>query len=252
MAESSPSFKLVTNRVGTKDVRIRWGIGKPQKKSPLNLTTERLSETSEEKARRLLGHVSRAEFDSFQEYGFIAAHSEKGFTNTPSKDEYVPRKDDIITPSPVDLKRFENRSVLILVTTARLIDPDSLEKFGTVKTTNVLYCAVGEKDGKTIIQGGGRLHRDFLNRQGNVSAFKLVFDDKGVADEYIDWLKKEPSNALNGVLKKAIGEYDEQGKFVQTLLPSPRADDGRQCNDPIPNPANDKVETIIRDVRNLK
>ncbi len=65
----------------------------------------------------------------------------------------------------------------------------------------------------------------------NMSSFKLVFDTSDAANEYTNWLQTSPNDALGTVLRRAIGSYDENGNFKQTLLPSTATPKGK-FNDP--------------------
>ncbi len=118
------------------------------------------TETPEQKAERLLTRVSQAEFDSFQEYSYVSTRSIKGFVSTKSDDYDLHRENDIVTYSPQD-SIFKNRSVLIPRSVARIIDPKLVTQYdfeGGLSNRNALYCLVGKKNGKIIVQGGGQLN----------------------------------------------------------------------------------------------
>ena len=208
------------------------------------------NETPEQKADRLLKSIIRAEFDSFQEYGYISTRSNKGFNcikqNFRVSD--LDREYDIIKYSPNFSKFSKTRSVLIGLTIAQLIDP-ALVGSDRLKSVGDLLCVIDVINGKTIVQGGGQIHPDQSERQGgNPSSFKLVFDTKDAADEYINWLQTSPNIALNTVLKTAIGDYDEQGNFRQTLLPSNPGPDRRSFHDPFLTPI---AKVLVKDFRQM-
>lgn len=189
-------------------------------------------ETAEQKTERLLRGVVRAEFDSFQEYSFVSLRSGKGFVSTKTNElsdsrifDYdghrIGDREDDMVPYPQDLidSKIGARSCLISISVARLIDPELLKSnMVDLRNSGELYCVVGSKGGKVIIQGGGDLHVDRARRP-NPSSFKLVFDSVGSADEYINWLVIDPKNAYGFVLRRAMGSYDEQGNFKQALIP---------------------------------
>lgn len=222
-------------------------------------------ETPEQKAERLLRNVTKAEFDSFQEYSFTAVRSGNGFISVRNKNEirrddggvyegsgdYELNREDDIVPYVKDFldRRMHARSCWVPLSAARLIDPNFVtERGGELDTKwGELYCIVGKKAGKVVIQGGGKLHSDFAHRP-NFSSFKLVFDSDDAANEYINWLVSDPKDAYGPVLKRATGSYDEQGNFRQVLIP-PRGEvyDGREkFYDPFSNIPN---SVIIKDWR---
>lgn len=137
------------------------------------------------------------------------------------------------------------RSGLIPIAIARLIDQnlvtDGLEK--RLRNERELYCVVGKrKSGEVIMQGGGLLHSDRSGRI-NSSSFKLVFNSEDDANEYINWLVTDPKDAYGPVLRRAIGRYDEQGKYQQPLIPP------EKFHDPfLTNPA----QVIIKDYRHTE
>lgn len=202
--------------------------------TPANIASE--NETPEQKVERLLKSVTRAEFDSFQEYSYVSVKSGKGFVSTRNKDEirrdsggvyegygnYELNREDDIVPYPKELldRSMRARPTLIPIAVARLIDPALVtESWGQPDTKwGELYCVVGRKEGRIIIQGGGDLNVDLSSRK-NSSSFKLVFDSDDAANEYINWLIKDPKDAYGPVLRRAIGSYDEQGNFKQALIP---------------------------------
>lgn len=195
-------------------------------------------ETPEQKADRLLKNVIRAEFDSFQEYSFVSTRSGKGFVSTTNKDEikrdsggvyegygnYELTREDDIVPYPKDLldRQIRARPSLIPISVARFIDPNLVtEDWGQFSLKGgELYCVVGRKQGRVIIQGGSKQHTDRANRPNN-SSFKIVFASEEAANEYIDWLVNDPKDAYGPMLRRATGSYDEGGNFRQALIPSP-------------------------------
>lgn len=194
-------------------------------------------ETPEQKAERLLTHVTRAEFDAFQEYSFVALRSGKGFVSTPKNNGYdscvlasvngVLRKndrEDDIVPYPQDFldRKITSRAAIIPLAVAHIIDPNLILMTSRWSQPTMkwgeLFCVVGRKGGRVIIQGGGELHNDTVSRQ-NSSSFKLVFDSEAPANEYVNWLLTDPKDAYGPVLRRATGSYDEQGNFRQALIP---------------------------------
>lgn len=238
------------------------GAGKGQKD-----TEAKEQETAEQKADRLLANVVRSEFESHQEYSFISIKSGKGFVSTRQKNEIardrnygdydLDREYDIvpIAKDRIEINRMSSRSTLIPLSIARLIDPN-LAPVSTPQNPypadnlkeGELFCLVGEKDGKIIIQGGGQLHTEFGKRLGS-SSYKLVFDNVNAANEYLTWLQTDPKNAYGTVLRRATGQYDEQGNFIKALIP-PKGEGygGREVFfDPFASPPS---KVLIKDLRN--
>ncbi|MBI2196733.1 hypothetical protein HYU45_03965 [Candidatus Daviesbacteria bacterium] len=214
---------------------------------------KRENEALEEKAERLLRSVTRAEFASFQEYSLVSNRSGKGFVSMRPQ-PYVGREyphnsyPENYQDSDLINSEFGKRSWYIPISIARLIDPALVtERMGQPDTEwGELYCVVGRREGRVIIQGGGKMHPDFAHRP-NYSSFKLVFDSEDAANEYISWLVKDPKEAYGPVLRRAIGNYDEQGNFRQALIPPKEFNMGKErFSDPfsvVPN------KVLVKDLR---
>lgn len=161
------------------------------------------------------------------------------------EDVYSPREDDIIVPITEDVEGYRYRSLVIVRASARSIDPElvATKKWENRLTTEEdhLYCVIGEKDGKTVIQGGSSLGADSASRRNHPSCFKVVFDANDTADEYLSWLQEKPYEALNSVFGMVFAQYDQQGKFVKTLFPL-------EANSSIPY-ARPVDQVLVKDLR---
>lgn len=209
---------------------------------PVNAATE--NETPKERVERLLRNVIRAEFASHQEYSFVSNRSEKGFVSVKAGLVNSSSHPEDYKASDLVDSKFGARAWYIPDSIARMIDPSLLTSGldERLKNEGELYCLVGERGGKIIIQGGGVLHSDFAHRP-NYSSFKLVFDSEDAANEYINWLQTDPKDAYGTLLRRVTGSYDEQGNFKEALIPPTG---GEKFHDPFSvTPQN----VLIKDLR---
>ncbi len=179
-------------------------------------------ESTEEHAQRLISHVERAEFGSFQEYELLAKKSENGF-----EVQYVgPERSGRRRLEPDDLlntTQLKDLSARPSSVSSALEDffGFSRKNYGIQQRMSVgTYLVVtGERDGKFIVQGGGRIHPDFAYRPGNYSSFKVVFDNREAMTDFVDWLKVKPNEALKSVFEPVMSRYDNDGHPVESLFP---------------------------------
>lgn len=176
-------------------------------------------ESSESHADRLLNHVKTAEFDSFQQYSYKATKAEKGFQV--EKLDARERGRTIESDDLVDFVTGRER-ISGYAPHVRHTLEDLFEAPEASRAPNTLLCVNGERGGASIIQGAGVIEYDYGGRQ-NSSCFKIVFDSREALQDLLQWLQKNPNEALAAVLERAIGTYSPAGEFEETLMPTEKS-----------------------------
>ncbi len=222
---------------------------------PVSVTPESNSESPEARAQRLLPHVTKAEFDSFQEYRYVAVKAENGFTVSKVKDtdrDGIKNEDDDLIPRRKHSESLSDNVIYTLKDFLKVPSPSS--GFGD-RDEWKLFCVAGNKDGKFIIQGGGKIHLDFAGRI-NASSFKLVFDNTDFGAEFIQWLVENPNQALSAVIERAIGQYTPDGRFERSYFPAEKVGGSFSSKNPFAHPINelrlariDKEEQVNKNYR---
>lgn len=176
--------------------------------------------TPEQKADGILEHVEEVEFISFQEYAYRARKIDG---------KMVVRElawEDRQEGSPNDILDYNNPKFSYTEGAPRYVDllkntfglPLSQRHF--YDTLWHLFCVVGEKNGKTVVQGGGVIHEEGFpsSHRPTYSSFRIVGGNREGIEKFIDWLQENPNVALKYMLTRGVPEHDTQGNIKGTAI----------------------------------
>lgn len=169
-------------------------------------------QSPEQRADILLQHVDKVEYLAFQMYGFEALKTGNTFIYRRKEAYDHDEASDPFEYTPGE--KPHSPSSKIIRACRRLMGFENPREFGN-EIDGDLFCVVGEKNGKTIVEGGGRIDFDPFGRV-NSNAFQITFSNPEFANTFTQWLQASPNEALHHTLARAIGEYDTNGNFKQT------------------------------------